>query len=231
MQSLTDYEVICVNDGSSDTRGAFLEAWASEDRRVRVLHQPTNLGAGAARNRAMAVAEGKTLCFADPDDTLPHDSLEVRYRAFVDIPRLSGAVIANSPPTVPPSSANACPPGWRVSCVRDTALMPWSIIIFWPGTGHGSFRRLWFAPTASAMPKALRRPKILNFWCSCFFMLNPACACPISSTTGSCARDQPPTEYLTIYIILTTWILRNHLPPGQGPSTTKNMETCTPMKR
>lgn len=84
MQSLTDYEVICVNDGSSDTSGAFLEAWASEDRRVRVLHQPTNLGAGAARNRAMAVAEGKTLCFADPDDTLPHDSLEVRYRAFVE---------------------------------------------------------------------------------------------------------------------------------------------------
>ncbi len=82
-QTLRDYEVVCVDDASDDDGMAQLEGWASQDSRVRIYRQTMRLGAGAARNRGLTEARGATVCFADPDDTLPPESLDVRYRAFL----------------------------------------------------------------------------------------------------------------------------------------------------
>ena len=69
-QSLHDFELICVDDGSTDESPKLLRAAAERDGRVRVLTQ-NNAGAGAARNAGMATARGRYISFLDPDDLYP----------------------------------------------------------------------------------------------------------------------------------------------------------------
>lgn len=66
-QDFDDYEVILVNDGSTDNSLDLLEAAVAKDGRLRVVSQ-FNCGAGAARNRGIAMACGSRLIFIDPDD-------------------------------------------------------------------------------------------------------------------------------------------------------------------
>ena len=68
-QTYADLELIAVDDGSTDGSGAVLDALAREDPRLIALHQP-NAGAPAARNRALEIARGEYVCFADADDWL-----------------------------------------------------------------------------------------------------------------------------------------------------------------
>ena len=63
-QSLTDIEVICVDDGSPDNSLEILKKYEKQDARLRIISQP-NQGAGAARNNGMANAKGEYLCFLD----------------------------------------------------------------------------------------------------------------------------------------------------------------------
>lgn len=74
-QTLTDFEVICVDDGSTDNSPAICKAFAERDPRFRLLTQ-TNSGAAAARNRGAAAAKGEWLFFADSDDFCRPDMLE-----------------------------------------------------------------------------------------------------------------------------------------------------------
>lgn len=66
-QTLTDWELILIDDGSPDECPALCDAWAAADARVRVIHQP-NSGAGAARNAGIEAARGDYLLFPDADD-------------------------------------------------------------------------------------------------------------------------------------------------------------------
>ncbi len=81
-QTFKDFEALFIDDASTDGGASLLSALATEDPRLKPLRQPKNLGAGAARNLGIRSAAGETLCFADPDDFLPENSLEVRYAAF-----------------------------------------------------------------------------------------------------------------------------------------------------
>ena len=81
-QTFKDFEALFIDDASTDGGAALLSALAATDPRLKLLRQPKNLGAGAARNRGIRSAVGEALCFADPDDLLPEDSLAVRYNAF-----------------------------------------------------------------------------------------------------------------------------------------------------
>lgn len=74
MQSFTDWECICVDDGSSDGSGSILDEYVAKDPRFRVIHQP-NGGEGAARNAGLAVARGEWIVFLDGDDLLSSDAL------------------------------------------------------------------------------------------------------------------------------------------------------------
>lgn len=63
-QTLTDYEIVVVDDGSSDGTCAWL---ATQSERIRVISRP-NGGPGAARNAGAAAAKGRYLVFLDSDD-------------------------------------------------------------------------------------------------------------------------------------------------------------------
>ncbi len=73
-QSLTDLEIIVVDDGSTDATGELLEAWVAEEPRLKVLHQP-NAGQSAARNRALELVRSPYFTFVDGDDYLSPEEL------------------------------------------------------------------------------------------------------------------------------------------------------------
>ena len=75
-QIYTDFEVLLVDDGSTDGSGAICDAMAAHDARFRVIHQ-VNSGVSAARNHGMQLAEGSFLTFLDADDEIPADYLKV----------------------------------------------------------------------------------------------------------------------------------------------------------
>ena len=79
-QSLREIEVICVDDGSTDSSLAILNARAEKDARMRIISQQ-NATAGAARNEGMRRATGKYLSFLDSDDRFERDMLELAYEA------------------------------------------------------------------------------------------------------------------------------------------------------
>lgn len=74
-QTLCDFELILVDDGSPDRSGEICDEYAKKDSRVRVIHQQ-NQGAPAARNNAMAISQGKYRFFCDADDWMEPDMLE-----------------------------------------------------------------------------------------------------------------------------------------------------------
>lgn len=66
-QTCTDWECLCVNDGSTDESGAILDEYAQKDSRFRVFHKP-NGGVSSARNLALNNAKGEWIGFLDGDD-------------------------------------------------------------------------------------------------------------------------------------------------------------------
>ncbi|MCD7880546.1 MAG: glycosyltransferase [Clostridiales bacterium] len=81
-QSLRDIEVICVDDGSTDSSPDILRRYAKKDSRVRLLHQD-NLHAGVARNAGLAVATGEYVHFLDADDYVLDHAYEALYARAV----------------------------------------------------------------------------------------------------------------------------------------------------
>ncbi len=68
-QGLEDYEVVLVNDGSTDESGNICDEYASKHSNFSVIHQE-NMGVAAARNCGIAEAKGEYLMFLDSDDFL-----------------------------------------------------------------------------------------------------------------------------------------------------------------
>ena len=74
--SFSDFEVIAVDDGSTDSTGTILERLAATDQRVRVVHQ-SNRGLSGARNGGLDVARGEYVFFLDGDDTFTPEFLSL----------------------------------------------------------------------------------------------------------------------------------------------------------
>ena len=66
-QSFTDFEAICVDDGSTDGSGDLLDRYAQVDSRFRVI-RTDNCGVGHARNTGIDAAQGAIISFVDADD-------------------------------------------------------------------------------------------------------------------------------------------------------------------
>lgn len=77
-QTFADYEVICVNDGSTDTSLKILQAYQRKDSRMRVISQD-NQGLSAARNVGVAAACGTYVYFLDSDDSIHPQTLACLY--------------------------------------------------------------------------------------------------------------------------------------------------------
>lgn len=69
-QTLTDIEIICVNDCSPDNSLSILKEYAENDNRIKIIDLKENVGLGQARNIAMQQATGEYIMFVDSDDWL-----------------------------------------------------------------------------------------------------------------------------------------------------------------
>lgn len=78
-QTLSDIEIICVDDCSTDNSLEILERYASKDNRFRIIKQDFNQGTGCARNLAINAAQGEYIMFVDPDDWIALDACEKAY--------------------------------------------------------------------------------------------------------------------------------------------------------
>ena len=77
-QTLSEWELFAVDDGSPDNSGAICEEYAKNDSRIKVIHQE-NAGAPAARNVAIDLAVGEYMYFMDSDDWAEPTMLEDMY--------------------------------------------------------------------------------------------------------------------------------------------------------
>lgn len=81
-QTFQDYEMILVDDGSTDRSGEICEEYAARDSRIRVFHQE-NQGVSAARNHGLEAVRGEWIGFMDADDFIVEDMYQVLYENAV----------------------------------------------------------------------------------------------------------------------------------------------------
>lgn len=74
-QTFENYEVILIDDGSTDQSLSICKRYAIQNKRFRVHHQ-NNAGPSAARNAGLDIAEGKWICFVDSDDCIEASYLQ-----------------------------------------------------------------------------------------------------------------------------------------------------------
>lgn len=79
-QTEQDFEVIAVNDGSTDTSLAIVEEWQDRFKRLKIVRLTKNLGPGNARNEGIHVAESDLIALVDADDTWEPEKLEVQLK-------------------------------------------------------------------------------------------------------------------------------------------------------
>ena len=77
-QTLTEIEIILVNDGSTDNSGKIIDNYAKKDKRIKVIHQE-NSGPSVARNKGINIAKGKYIGFVDSDDYIEESMYEEMY--------------------------------------------------------------------------------------------------------------------------------------------------------
>lgn len=87
-QTFSDWEAVCVDDGSTDGSGEMLDRYSSSDPRIRVIHKE-NAGVGAARNTAVSEVHGNYVLFVDSDDFLHPQTMEL----CVNLARMQSADI------------------------------------------------------------------------------------------------------------------------------------------
>lgn len=99
-QTFTDFELICVDDGSTDQSLEILIQCADKDSRISV-YQQSNCGQSVARNRALQYALGKYIYFMDSDDILQKTALEMLYEKCeqdnLDVLYFDGGIISDLP--------------------------------------------------------------------------------------------------------------------------------------
>ena len=81
-QTFTDYEIVLVDDGSTDSSGAICDEFARMDARITVIHR-INGGLSAARNTGLDYAKGEYVLFVDGDDYAEPGYIKRLYEAMI----------------------------------------------------------------------------------------------------------------------------------------------------
>jgi len=76
-QDFDDYEVICVNDGSTDRSLEILQGFAIKNRKIKIIDNPVNNGVSFSRNCGIRHAVGEYILFVDSDDMLRQGALKI----------------------------------------------------------------------------------------------------------------------------------------------------------
>lgn len=82
-QSLSDWELILVNDGSTDDSGEICDEYAVKYPAIRVIHKE-NAGVSEARNTGLVAATGEYVGFVDSDDTIRPEMYQEMYDAAME---------------------------------------------------------------------------------------------------------------------------------------------------
>ncbi len=130
-QTLTDIEIILVDDGSPDGCGTICDEYKKKDGRIKVVHKK-NGGLSSARNAGLDIAEGEYTFFLDSDDWLENDGLEKLYskaaETDVDFVRFRPykANWPNLPELAPYSDGPSCElrPGYYSRADIERELLP-----------------------------------------------------------------------------------------------------------
>ena len=77
-QTLENFELILINDGSKDKSGEICDEYKRKDKRIRVIHK-RNEGVSRARQVGLDLARGEYIIYVDPDDWVERDYLETLY--------------------------------------------------------------------------------------------------------------------------------------------------------
>ena len=80
-QNFTDWEVIMVNDGSTDHSDEIGKKYCEKDKRFRIVEQ-SNKGVSAARNKGIELCQGEYVFFMDADDTILNNTLSDLYNVM-----------------------------------------------------------------------------------------------------------------------------------------------------
>ncbi len=76
-QTYQDFEIICIDDNSTDDSLEILEYFAKKDSRIKIIKQDFNQGPGHSRNCGLNVAKGKYIFFLDGDDWIDFNTFEI----------------------------------------------------------------------------------------------------------------------------------------------------------
>jgi glycosyltransferase EpsJ len=111
-QTFHDFELLLIDDGSPDQSGALCDSYAARDGRVRVFHKE-NDGVSSARNLGLYKAQGRYIAFADSDDWMEPDELDVLCRLVTRHDADAAGCAHNnvSPSGASQPEAGALPPG------------------------------------------------------------------------------------------------------------------------
>lgn len=83
-QTLSDIEIICINDCSPDNSLSIIKEYTNNDSRIKLIDLEQNQGQGAAKNIGIDNAQGEYIMFLDPDDWLETDACELAYKQISD---------------------------------------------------------------------------------------------------------------------------------------------------
>lgn len=78
-QSIDDFEILLIDDGSTDNSGAICDEYAKKSDKVKVIHKK-NRGLSSARNYGLQIAEGEFVSFVDSDDWIHKDMYLKLYK-------------------------------------------------------------------------------------------------------------------------------------------------------
>jgi glycosyltransferase involved in cell wall biosynthesis len=87
-QTYSNLEILCINDGSSDETGAILEKYALQDKRIRVIHNETNIKLIKTLNKGIELAQGEFIARMDADDISELNRIEIELNFFTLNPHI-----------------------------------------------------------------------------------------------------------------------------------------------